>query len=246
MGRKELKAAFDALYTVLEPLFPADVVPAKLAVVSYMYPTTHVAEWTAVNAKAQVCIINPSSGAGTLPDPNYVAQVDASVAAGLMVLGYCPTSYAARSITDTLAEVARLKQHYPKLHGVFIDEVANGGTTAQLDYYKQVYDKARSLGMVVVLNTGAACPESYMLRSDIVMDCETSAANYPSKVFATWRKNYPKERFWHCIHTCDAATMPAMVDRAKANNAGLIFVCETNAYNVLPSYFDALAVKVRS
>jgi hypothetical protein len=244
---QKLRAALDALYDALLPLFPLPQ-PQKLAVVSYLYPTAaRVAnEWAAIDAKANVCIINPSSGTGTSADASYLAQVDRSVAAGLTVYGYCPSTYGQRPIAETLAEIARLKQHYPKIHGVFIDEVASGDTSTVRSYYKQVFDKARSLGLLVVLNPGTACPESFMALCDVVMDCETSADKYASKVFPVWRKNYPRERFWHVVHTCDAATMPSVVDRTEVNHAGLVYVCETHDYNVLPPYFDALATKVKS
>lgn len=243
MSRAKLKLALDGLYEALQGLFPTDSL--KLAVVSYFYPTNHVAEWAAVNKLAQVAIINPSSGAGTVADPNYVAQVDASVAAGLMVLGYCASGYGARPIIETLAEVARLKAHYPKIHGVFIDEMATGDTVINRSYYKQVFDKARALGLVVAVNPGTACPESFMALCDIVMDCETSAANYATKTFASWRRNYPRERFWHCLHGATAADMPGLVDRMRANHVGLAYLCETNAYNTVPTFFDALAAKVK-
>ena len=71
----------------------------------YIYPG---ATWTTVAQAKQgnpnvpfIAVINPNSGPGTSLDPNYVQGIQQLQAAGITVLGYVDTAYAA----DTLESV---------------------------------------------------------------------------------------------------------------------------------------------
>ena len=46
--------------------------------------------------------MNPNSGPGYSPNPNYVTAVRDAQAAGIAVVGYVYTGYGTRSLTDTL------------------------------------------------------------------------------------------------------------------------------------------------
>ena len=243
----KIRNATNALNDAIAALVAPDV--QVLAPIPYFYPTNdpaRVALWDSVARDAKVAIINPSSGAGTVTDPNYAALVDKLKSAGVIVYGYVATGYRARPLAETTAEIDRLYAQYPgKLDGIFLDEVASAGTSADITYYRACAERARlKAGAKVVLNPGTACPESYMNIADVVMNAETSAANYLTRTFAPWTRNYPASHFWHVVHGCTAAQMPAVVDRSRANNCGLLYVCESHDYNTLPPYWADLAARV--
>jgi hypothetical protein len=84
-----------------------------LIVPLYTYPGV---SWTnIINAKhanpgvAMVTIINPDTGPGASKDQNYVSGINNLRAAGVVVLGYDHTSYAARPLADVEADINSYK-----------------------------------------------------------------------------------------------------------------------------------------
>lgn len=222
--------------------------PLAIGAVPYFYPsatTERQTMWAQVAADAKIAIINPSSGPGTVADANYAKQLDLLTAKGVLPIGYVATTYGARPIADVIAEAQRLYAQYPgKFKGIFLDEGASSGFDA---YYTQIKAAVKALGStnLVVLNPGTDVPESYMNLCDIVMNAETTAAKYLTRVFPTWTKNYPSGRFWHVVHDCPADQMPAVVDKIKANGAGLCLVTD-GAYSLMPTYWTAFVAKVKA
>jgi hypothetical protein len=243
----KLRKALNLVYEAIEPLYPADA-PSKLklACVSYFYPTAArvLLEWAQVRAGAKICIMNPSSGAGTSASSDYTAELDRLLTAGVEVWGYVACTYGARPVADVVAEIHRLYQHYPKLkHGIFLDECPTADTAVIKDYLKAVQAAVKSHAGVLCINPGTTCPESFMALCDSVMIAETTAVKYMARVLPAWVKNYPAERFYHCVHDCAVSEMPAVVDRMRTNNAGLVYVTD-KSYGELPTYWSALVSKV--
>jgi hypothetical protein len=261
----KLKAALDGLYGVIAQLVPADPVtpppvatPQKLAVVSYIYPSNTVEkaeQWAAICAQGNLCILNPSSGPGTTASPDYVAQMARCKAAGILVAGYVTSNYrdvggvqddgvARHTTANVKAEIDRLWVQYGIIN-IFIDEMNTGGSPADLSYYNDLYAHVKTRGGLVIHNPGTRFPESYMALGDIFMSSETSASSYRTRTANPWEKNYPANRFWHCVHDVTEAEMPEMVALSKQRNAGWFYACGP-VYSALPTYFTALAAKVKS
>src|SRR4051794_653988 len=97
----------------------AEVVSSqKIAIPSYFYPGEL---WTQLNTSTPpvgLAVINPSSGPGSASNPDYGAQVHASKAAGITVLGYVHTDYGTRSPDTVKAEVDAYYGWY-QVDGIF-------------------------------------------------------------------------------------------------------------------------------
>lgn len=259
MSKEKLKAALNAVYEALAPLYPVAVAPKmSVAAVSYMYPSAtpeKQAAWAGFCSGAKLVILNPDSGPGTSANADYVAQMAKCRAVpGLKVAGYVTTNYYdAYGVQDdnvpryTLvhikAEIDRLFAHYGHFDYIFCDEMNTSVAPDIIALHKELAAYIRAKGALVIQNPGTRIPESSMALADIVMNFEGSAASYRTKTFDKWTLNYPG-RFWHCVHTCTAAEMPEMVALAKARGAGHFYAC--NVYNEFPVFWNDMVAKVNS
>ena len=91
--------------------------PTGLIIPLYTYPTDLT--WNlVVQAKTThpsvpiIAIINPNSGPGTAIDSNFVSGIKKLQNAGVIVLGYVYTRYAARAIATVKADLDFYKNWY--------------------------------------------------------------------------------------------------------------------------------------
>jgi hypothetical protein len=227
---------FALIQEKLDTLLDAAAEPeAAVAVPSYFRPGT---EWDAMLAqKPALTVINPGSGPGLTQSLSYVEQVRKCKAAGVKVLGYVHTKYAARPLAEVQADIAAHKSWY-QVDGIFIDTTSNRPEHAA--YYAQLYTAIKQWNGICVLNPGTKTVEVYAHLCDHLMVCETDAATYLNTVRPAWEANWPADKFWHCIHSCGPAQLAGVVGLAQANNAGLIYVTDdvmTNPYDRLPSFW---------
>ncbi|MEM3420397.1 MAG: spherulation-specific family 4 protein, partial [Nitrososphaerota archaeon] len=80
-------------------------------------------------------IINPNSGLGDSEDSKYTEFIRMVISAGGYPIGYIPTGYGNRSISDIKSDIDKWKQLYPDVHGIFFDEVS---TNVTKDYVKDI------------------------------------------------------------------------------------------------------------
>jgi putative cell wall-binding protein len=224
----------------------------KMAIPSYFYPGKL---WTKLEEAAPtlgLAIINPNSGPGEKIDPAYVAQVKELKAHHITVLGYVHTSYTKRPFDEVKSESAQYFQWY-KVDGIFFDEVSN--TKAEVPYYAQCHDMARSLKprCMVVLNPGTQTDEAYMAVCDILTNYESGLDDYLHKYDApAWVAKYPARRFWHIVLRVESeADMQAVIKLTKQRNAGWVYVTplgDPNPYDKLPDdpYWSDLLAALRS
>lgn len=231
--------------------------PTSILWISYFYPTNHVEEWDTVNASfptGSIAIINPSSGEGTSQDPNYRAQLVATRAAGLDVIGYVSSDYCNRDLQDVLDEIDRLYDHYggtgeDELDGIFLDETNSDADDDPdvLAYLEAVRDKVWSKAgkAILCINPGTRVDAIYADLADIIMVFEGSASSYIGRSTQAWELAHPDpDLFVACIHGATESQLDTLIGLAHARNHGRIYVCETNAYNVVPSYSAELVAKV--
>jgi hypothetical protein len=115
-----------------------------------------------------VCaIVNPANGPGTGKlDANYVKAIDRLRGAGVVLLGYVSTRFAAQPSKQVLLDIAAWRTRYPKVSGLFLDEMANKPDDATVQYYKQVTSAGHGAGFwPVFANPGTATPEPFFARS---------------------------------------------------------------------------------
>jgi hypothetical protein len=107
-------------------------------------------------------ILNPASGPGRVADANYTKAVDRLAGAGCVVLGYVTTGYAERPERDVRADVARWAELYPRVQGIFFDEMVYEDTDAGAAYQAALNRAAHDAGWwPTVANPGAETPGRY-------------------------------------------------------------------------------------
>lgn len=71
-----------------------------------------------------IAILNPASGPGESSDANYVKAIDRLQGAGVVLLAYVSTEYAKRASEKVKADIAQWEKIYPKMNGLFFDEMS--------------------------------------------------------------------------------------------------------------------------
>ena len=144
-------------------------------------------------------IVNPASGPGESVDPNYTEAIDRLVGAGCVVLGYVTTSYSERSEAEVQAEIDQWLEMYPRIHGIFFDEMIYEDTAAGAAYQASLSRYAHSAGCwPTVANPGADTPSRYFAAgaADVIIVHEGSSWPEEQRLkgnTATGYANYPPQ-----------------------------------------------------
>jgi hypothetical protein len=216
--------------------------PQKIAVPAYFYPCTGTpgCYWDRLDNSAAAVgfvIMNPASGAGVSIDPNYVAQVKRTHAAGIRIIGYVNTAGGKRAVSQVEADITKYYKWY-QVDGIFFDLAST--SCLNQPYYKMLYKfvKAQNAARnLVVLNPGWNMPECYVSVSDVIVNFEGYYSTYVTWQPSGWEVKYPAGHFWQIVHTTSALNLQAVVNKSKARHAGLVFVTSAlmpNPYNMLP------------
>src|SRR5262245_58416662 len=107
-------------------------------------------------------IVNPASGPGKQVDANYTRAIDRLVGAGCVVLGYVTTSYGKRPEADVRKDIDQWLKMYPRIQGIFFDEMINEDTDAGVKYQAGLTRYAHTAGCwPTVANPGTDTPGRY-------------------------------------------------------------------------------------
>jgi hypothetical protein len=107
-------------------------------------------------------IINPASGPGERVDANYTKAIDRLYGAGCVVLGYVTTSYGKRTEAQVRKEIDQWLKLYPRIQGVFFDEMRYEDTKTAAAYQAALNRYAHDAGCwPTVANPGADTPGRY-------------------------------------------------------------------------------------
>src|SRR5579884_3542205 len=107
-------------------------------------------------------ILNPASGPGKQVDDNYIKAIDRLVGAGCVVLGYVTTSYGKRPAADVQGDINRWLTMYPRIQGIFFDEMIYEDSDAGARYQAALNQFAHDAGCwPTVANPGADTPGRY-------------------------------------------------------------------------------------
>lgn len=208
-----------------------------IAVPAYFYPGSL---WTQMENAAPtvgLAIVNPNSGPGVVQDPNYVAQIGHTRAAGIVVVGYVYTSYGTRSASAVQADVDAYYTWYG-VDGIFFDEVSTN--CADQPYYAGLNAYVKTMGgqALTILNPGTLIPECFASAGDILLNFEDTYANYLAWTPMGWETGYPPSRFWHLVHGTSPAHMLDAIALSKTRNAGWVYITPDglpNPWDTLPS-----------
>jgi hypothetical protein len=231
---------------VAQPASAATQTQNGLIVPLYFYPGSG---WNAlIQAKLDhptvpvVAIVNPDNGPGSTRNPTYATWIGKLQAAGIVVIGYDYTSYAARSLSAVKADVSAYKTLYG-INGVFLDQMSN--RPGHESYYSTITAYADSLGLsFVVGNPGDPVPASYIGTVDVVVVYESpglpTIAHLASDTLGLSKTNF-------AMISYDVPSLsPSYIDSA-AGYVKYIYMTSgqwPSPYSSLPSYLDILVADV--
>src|SRR2546427_1806543 len=184
-----------------------------------------------------VAKVNPSSGPGTAPDATHLNGYNKLKAAGITVLGYVPTHYAADSIASKEILIDDYKNWY-NLDGIFFDEMKNSGAES---YYSTLTNYVKNVdGMkMTVCNPGTSVPQSYVGTCDTIEIAESAGLPSLSTLQSrTFYPNYDKSNFFMLAHDTNSITQTDVTDRMPY--VGYEYITndvEPNPYDTIPYYF---------
>jgi hypothetical protein len=187
--------------------------------------------------RPRLVVINPANGPGREADAAYGRAVWAAQDAGARVLGYVPTTYAARPARDIEADVDRYAKWYG-VDGIFLDEVSH--TAAELPYYEALSRHVRSSrGRFVVINPGVVPDPGYFDVADVVVTYEGTYTDYAAALerMPGWVQRQRPERVAHLVYGASreqaltAVTNPARVGYVYATSGSL-----PDPWRTIPSY----------
>jgi len=116
---------------------------------------------------ASTVVMNPNSGPGSAPIPDYQRVIDYCHARGQHVIAYVHTSYGGRTAAAVKADIDTSYAFCPGIDGIFLDEMSNAASTRS--YYQYLYAaiKAKPGVRDVVGNPGAAASTSWQLDTPV-------------------------------------------------------------------------------
>jgi hypothetical protein len=123
-------------------------------------------------------ILNPASGPGEKVDANYTKAIDRLRGAGCVVLGYVSTSYGKRRQNDVRRDIDQWLKTYPRIQGIFFDEMIYENTEAGVKYQTALKQYAHDAGCwPTVGNPGADTPGRYFAEeaADVIVVHEGAA-----------------------------------------------------------------------
>jgi hypothetical protein len=222
--------------------------PGGTIIPLYTYPTDST--WAVVEAaKADhpevevVAIINPDSGPGAMLDPTYDAGITMLQDAGVVVIGYVYTSYAARSLDVVQTDISTYAAFYPQLEGIMFDEMSN--VVGDEDYYAQLTSFSEGFGMgLTVGNPGTGVPQSFVGTVDTLFVYEDEGLPDPMSL-GGWPDAYERSNFAIIPHS--VASLDAGFVSAALVHVGYVYVTDDvlpNPWDTLPIYFDELVLQL--
>jgi hypothetical protein len=239
---------------------PTSQEPLTILVPLYVDPGS---EWDQLITAAEtgvkiVAIINPNSGpVSSGPDSNYKSYMTKFANAGIDMVGYIHTSYAARAISEIQSEVDTYASKYTGLKGIFLDEVS--AEANDVAYYTQAYNYILSKPGYIhdIINPGTQPTQGYLDAATTIVVFESPASSFKDN-FASWvgcapsaaeKANY-KYKFGAIAYGASSGSVSSLM--SEMANAGMGMVYATDGaggcctYNDLTSYFAAEAAAVKA
>jgi len=189
-------------------------------------------------------IINPDSGPGHSKDPNYISGTERLNSAGVLMLGYVPTTYSDRPLAQVSSDIDKWKKFYPQVHGIFFDEQSN--TPGKETYYQQASSYAKSKGFNFTIgNPGTNTVPTYLKTVDVVLIYES--AGVPNlNDYKSWIP-YDKRKLGMIPY--GVPSLPVSWINSAIELVGWIYVTDDvapNPWDSLPSYFNDMATLLAS
>ena len=224
---------------------------------AYFSPERNARDWQSLaQAAARVPLIviaNVDSGPGISPlSSAWVNALAAVQAAGGKVIGYVSTRYGNRPASDILADVQRWYAQYPRLDGIFLDEMAQTASPSALSLYTTVARQIRAQhpGARIVANPGADFDQAFAQNdvADIYVRHEALSSTVDAHTPPAWMTKTDPSAF---AQIKLAAANDASEVRYAASQSAVGWVYSTtapwqgsNPFGALPADFGSMAQTV--
>jgi hypothetical protein len=184
-----------------------------------------------------VAIVNPGDGPGSSANPTYQTWIAKLQAAGVTVVGYVYTSYAARSIASIETDMSHYKAWYG-VNGIFFDEMSN--ILGEQTYYSTLNTYADSLGYsLTVGNPGAHVPAAFIGSVDLIVIYESpgapSTANLATASMGLSKSNFAFIAYDTGLSSSYVTSAAAYVSYMYLTDGGM-----PAPYGALSSYYSSL------
>jgi hypothetical protein len=214
--------------------------PCQASFVPAFFPP---ADWNRVSvagASPAVMILNPASGPGARPDPEFRQAVKQAMANGSRVIGYVGTNYGQRPLWQSEQYISDYRKWYG-VRGIFLDQAPTSGTQ-QIGYYRALarYIHTLNSGAPIWLNPGVYPDRAYMKIASVVMVFEGSYQSYLGVHVPRWVRHYRPDRFAHTVYAATRADLAGAIKLSRDRRAGYLYVTDDvtpNPYSALPHYW---------
>jgi len=190
-----------------------------------------------------------TSGPGKDRDSNYTTAINRLVGAGCVVLGYVSTSYGKRGEVDVQKDIDQWASLYPRVHGIFFDEMIYEDTPAAAEYQGNLRRYATEKGFwPTVGNPGANTPARYFAAktADVIVIHEGNA--WPKEDRLRAYSDHPPFTRALLLHSQEKLDAEAL--RMARRNVRWVYVTErafragdpkaANPWDRLSKHFDEL------
>ncbi len=191
----------------------------------YSYPVgTYEQQWQRLYNLTTVndvfVIVNVSNGPGGNIDTNFLNAITRLNSRGFKVIGYVFTSYGSRSLEDVKRDMDKWLNFYgsERIDGFFIDEVAEN-----YDYYREVFQHARSRNKLVILNPGTNIDASFFAIADKIVVFEDSLTRFENFRYANYTGLDPK-RVCTIVYETPQDSVSYVENKAKQNNSRCLYI----------------------
>jgi hypothetical protein len=209
----------------------------RLLIPAYFYPRgsqwQEMCEALGERGIDAVIVMNPASGPGTVRDPTYTTVIDDCLSKRQRVIGYIDTDYRKRKLALVKAEIEQFYALYPRIAGVFLDQVSNEPGRAVKTYYRKLYRHIKDSrpDAFVVGNPGIPALTPWQVRgggiADMLCVSEMPAAEYEDWSPPDWVTSRDAGKFAHLVYGTASPEMTASVaEAARRKHAGWIYATQ--------------------
>jgi hypothetical protein len=199
----------------------------------YSYPVgTYQQEWQRLYNLTTVndvfVIVNVSNGPDVNTDSNFLNAITTLKSRGFKVIGYVWTSYGSRSLGNVKNDMDKWLNFYgsERIDGFFIDEVAEN-----YDYYREVFQHARSRNKLVILNPGTNINANFFAIADKIVVFEDSLTRFENFRYANYTGLDPK-RVCTIVYQTPQDKVSFVENKAKQNNSKCLYIHDRGGWRL--------------
>jgi len=204
---------------------------------------------TAKNANTQLpmaVVINIANGAGTTTQTAWTTLIDRLRTAGIVVLGWVDTNFAAIAQATVESELTNWDTRYPAVDGVFFQSMSN--QTTNQTYYDNIHNFATDLGFTDCGNAKTTVPTGFLSgnTTDVIMIWDNSGLD---PVDSTYSQYDAYENNTLAVSAFGVPSFNGTWINQITQYVGWVYMTSDSGtgaapYDTLPSYFNEMVTFV--